>query len=128
MSPLLYFFFCRLLELAKNETLVRRQNYFTLLRFMSSNPVGNAIVWDFYRTEYPYLVNRFTLNDRYFGRIIVDITADFSTKDKLAEVRITFTNYENLCANFFTKWFFSWSASSHNIRKAARAQERDKLH
>ena len=38
-----------LLELAKNDTIIRSQDYFTLLTYMSWNRVGEPIVWDFVR-------------------------------------------------------------------------------
>ena len=50
-----------LLELAKDETIIRSQDYFTLLTYMSWNKIGEPLVWDFVRSEWPYLVNRFTL-------------------------------------------------------------------
>ena len=56
------------LELAKDESVVRSQDYFSFLTFLSWNRVGQPLVWDFVRTEWNYLVGRFTLNDRLFGR------------------------------------------------------------
>ena len=50
-----------LLELAKDETIIRSQDYFTLLTYMSWNKIGEPLVWDFVRAEWPYLVSRFTL-------------------------------------------------------------------
>ena len=50
-----------LLELAKDETIIRSQDYFTLLTYMSWNKIGEPLVWDFVRSEWPYLVSRFTL-------------------------------------------------------------------
>jgi hypothetical protein len=38
------------------------------------------------RDEYAYLVQRFTINDRDFGRIILEITEHFSTEVQLSEV------------------------------------------
>jgi glutamyl aminopeptidase len=37
--------------------------------------VGESIVWDFFRNEWDYLVERFTLNDRLFGKTIQTITS-----------------------------------------------------
>ena len=50
-----------LLELAKDETIIRSQDFFTVLKYMSYNKVGEPLVWDFMRSEWPYLVDRFTL-------------------------------------------------------------------
>ena len=49
-----------LLQLAKDDTIIRSQDYFTLLIYLSWNRVGVPVVWDFVRTEWPYLVDRFT--------------------------------------------------------------------
>lgn len=40
-----------------------------------------------FRENWEYLVDRFTLNDRYLGQMIKTVTATFSTNEKLAEVR-----------------------------------------
>jgi glutamyl aminopeptidase len=39
----------KLIELAKDEMYVRSQDYFTLLQYISANPVGRPIVWDYVR-------------------------------------------------------------------------------
>lgn len=39
-----------------------------------------------YRGEWQYLVGRFTLNDRYLGRLIPIITETFTSELKLKEV------------------------------------------
>ena len=65
----------RLIELARDISNVREQDYFTLLANISNNRVGEPIVWDFYRNEWQYLVERFTLNDRLLGRVsLIGIT------------------------------------------------------
>merc|ERR1711915_897539 len=54
----------RFVLLAKNETIVRSQDYFTALSYISGNLIGGSIVWDFIRAEWPNLVKRFSLNNR----------------------------------------------------------------
>jgi hypothetical protein len=44
--------FYRYIEMAKNETLVKRQDFFSVLNFLAYNPEGNPIVWGFYRYMY----------------------------------------------------------------------------
>nr|XP_015839725.1 PREDICTED: glutamyl aminopeptidase [Tribolium castaneum] len=83
----------KLIDLAKDETYVRSQDYFTLLQYISSNPVGTPIVWDYVRENWPYLVERFTLNDRYLGRLIPAITNRFSTNLKVDEMKSFFAKY-----------------------------------
>ena len=55
--------------------------------------IGNSIVWKFIREEWPYLVERFSLNDRYLGRIPKTIASGFSTKLELEELKTFFAKY-----------------------------------
>ena len=64
-----FFFYSRLIDLAGDISNVREQDYFTLLANISNNRIGEPIVWDFYRNEWKYLVDRFSLNDRLLGRV-----------------------------------------------------------
>ncbi|XP_063244276.1 glutamyl aminopeptidase-like isoform X1 [Bacillus rossius redtenbacheri] len=80
----------RLIEYGKNESYVRSQDFFTLLHFISNNPVGNPIVWEFIRSEWQYLVERFTLNDRYLGRMIPQVCGGFASQFKLQEMEAFF--------------------------------------
>lgn len=82
-----------LLELAKDESIIRRQDYFTLLIYMSWNRVGEPIVWDFVRNEWLNLVDRFTLNDRYMARMISEVTKKFATAQRLDEMEAFFQKY-----------------------------------
>lgn len=77
----------RFLNLAKNESNVRSQDYFAALSYISANPVGNSIVWNFLQAEWNYLVDRFTLNDRYLGRFPTTVSAKFSTQFKLDQLK-----------------------------------------
>ncbi|XP_066255526.1 aminopeptidase A-like isoform X1 [Euwallacea similis] len=83
----------KLLDLAKNESIVRGQDYFTVLGYISANPTGTDLVWDFVRQNWEYLVERFTLNDRYLGSMISTITKTFSTDSKLTEMEEFFAKY-----------------------------------
>ncbi|XP_060524768.1 aminopeptidase A isoform X2 [Cylas formicarius] len=83
----------KLLELAKNESVVRGQDYFTVVRYISANSYGTDLVWDWVRENWAYLVDRFTLNDRYLGSLIPGITGSFSTQERLAEMRAFFAKY-----------------------------------
>ncbi|XP_044317734.1 glutamyl aminopeptidase-like, partial [Drosophila rhopaloa] len=72
---------------------VRRQDYFTLLGYISINPVGQSLVWDYVRQNWEQLVERFGINERTLGRLIPTITARFSTQTKLEEMQQFFTKY-----------------------------------
>ncbi|KAF0311859.1 Glutamyl aminopeptidase [Amphibalanus amphitrite] len=84
----------RLLTLAKNESYVRSQDFFTLCSTVAANPVGNPIVWNFLRAEWEsYLVPRFSLNERYLGFMVPRITRHFDTQLQLDEMRQFFARY-----------------------------------
>ncbi|CAB3372172.1 Hypothetical predicted protein [Cloeon dipterum] len=81
------------LERAKNESYVRGQDYFSVLQYMSDNPLGSSIVWNFVRDQWQYLVDRFTLNSRSLGRLIPRITQNFNTQTRLDEMKAFFAKY-----------------------------------
>lgn len=39
----------RLVVLAEDETYIRSQDYFTCLKYIAANPIGEPIVWDYVR-------------------------------------------------------------------------------
>ncbi|KAH8243515.1 hypothetical protein KR032_008161 [Drosophila birchii] len=83
----------RYITWAADETKVRRQDYFTLLGYISINPVGQSLVWDYVRENWEQLVLRFGINERTLGRLIPTITARFSTQTKLEEMEQFFAKY-----------------------------------
>ncbi|XP_017039730.2 glutamyl aminopeptidase [Drosophila ficusphila] len=83
----------RYIDLAWNETYVRGQDYFTCLTYISANPAGESLVWDYVRENWQRLVDRFGLNERYLGNLIPSITARFSTQTKLEEMEQFFAKY-----------------------------------
>jgi len=83
----------RFLGLAKNESNVRSQDYFTVLSYISYNPTGNPLVWNFIRSEWPYLLDRFGLNSRYLGRVPKTVVRNFSTKFQLDQINDFFAEY-----------------------------------
>jgi len=81
------------LEFAKNDSLVRSQDYFTVLQYIAQNPVGLPIVWDFIRSEWDYLVNRFTLNNRSLGTMVGNVCSHFTSQLRLNEMKACFAQY-----------------------------------
>lgn len=79
--------------MAENANYVRRQDYFTCIQNIAGNPVGEPVVWEFVREHWEDLVARFTLNERYMGRMIPAITTRFSTETKLEEMEAFFAKY-----------------------------------
>uniref|UniRef100_A0A3Q0T2E5 Aminopeptidase n=1 Tax=Amphilophus citrinellus TaxID=61819 RepID=A0A3Q0T2E5_AMPCI len=73
----------RLLEATKNESVVRSQDLFTVVRYVSYNPLGQIMAWDWSTLNWDYLVNRYTINDRNLGRLLSQITTNFNTELQL---------------------------------------------
>ncbi|CAM1298657.1 ENPEP (predicted) [Pycnogonum litorale] len=76
----------RYLKRAENEDNVKRQDYFSVLIYISSNPAGHPLTWLYLREKWPELVDRFTLNERYLGRAVKAITQSFTNQFSLSEV------------------------------------------
>lgn len=89
----LCFFFIRYIDLASNEKNVRTQDFLRCLIMISENPDGTSLVWDWVREKWEWLVNRYTLNDRYLGQLIPAITKSFATQIKLDEMKTFFEKY-----------------------------------
>ncbi|XP_013142752.1 PREDICTED: glutamyl aminopeptidase-like isoform X2 [Papilio polytes] len=83
----------RYLTLAWDESNVRSQDYLNVVQFISSNPVGAALVWGDVRARWPQLVDRFTLNSRYLGGLLPAITSTFDTTIQLHEMEEFFKKY-----------------------------------
>ncbi|XP_056151977.1 glutamyl aminopeptidase [Lampris incognitus] len=73
----------RLLEASKDESVVRSQDLFTVVRYVSSNPVGKSMAWDWTTLNWDYLVKRYTINDRSLGRLLGQITTTYNTELQL---------------------------------------------
>lgn len=86
----------KLIDLAsKDETYVRKQDYFTLMGSISANRNGEALVWDYVRENWQTISDRFGLNERNLGRLIPTITSRFTTQYKLNEMKSFFAEYPN---------------------------------
>ncbi|KAK2825817.1 hypothetical protein Q5P01_020031 [Channa striata] len=76
----------KLLEATKNETVVRSQDLFTVVRYVSYNPMGQSMAWDWTTVNWDYLVNRYTINDRNLGRLLNRITTSYNTELQLSKM------------------------------------------
>lgn len=83
----------KFINIAKNENYVRAQDFFSCLTAISNNPIGTSLVWDWVRGNWEFLVQRYTLNDRYLGQLIPGITKTFATETKLNEMKAFFEKY-----------------------------------
>lgn len=79
--------------LAWDDKNVRRQDYFSCMSSIASNRVGEPLVWDYVRTHWPEMVERFGLNERYLGSMIPAITGRFATEMRLKEMKEFFAKY-----------------------------------
>lgn len=77
----------------KNSNLIKTQDVFTVLRYISFNKYGKTMAWDWTRLNWEYLVERYTLNDRNFGRLISRITDSFNTELQLWQMESFFDLY-----------------------------------
>ena len=48
----------RLLEATKDDTVMRSQDLFTVVRYVSLNPLGRSMAWDWTTLNWDYLVGR----------------------------------------------------------------------
>ncbi|XP_066535970.1 glutamyl aminopeptidase [Hoplias malabaricus] len=85
----------RLLEAIKNESVIRSQDVFTLIRYVSLNKYGETMAWDWVTLNWNYLVNRFTITDRNLGRILTRISTSYNTELQLWKMEHFFTLYSN---------------------------------
>ncbi|XP_013907456.1 PREDICTED: glutamyl aminopeptidase [Thamnophis sirtalis] len=83
----------RFLNCIKNTTLIRSQDVFTVLRYISLNSYGKTMAWDWVRLNWEYLVKRYTLNDRNLGRLISRISGTFNTELQLWQMENFFERY-----------------------------------
>ncbi|KAB5581869.1 hypothetical protein PHYPO_G00180550 [Pangasianodon hypophthalmus] len=85
----------RLLEASKNETIVRSQDLFTLVRYVSLNKYGESMAWDWVTLNWDYLVNRYTITDRNLGRLLNRISTSYNTELQLWKMEHFFALYPN---------------------------------
>lgn len=83
----------RLLVNAMDDQKIRSQDFFSAISYMTTNPLGRSLVWDWARVNWPKLVDRFNLNNRYLGRMIPGIVHFFNTPFQLQEVESFFSRH-----------------------------------
>ncbi|KAF3693482.1 Glutamyl aminopeptidase [Channa argus] len=81
----------KLLEATKDESVVRSQDLFTVVRYVSYNPLGQSMAWDWTTVNWDYLVNRYTINDRNLGRLLNRITTSYNTELQLCKMQHFFS-------------------------------------
>ncbi|NXY41199.1 AMPE aminopeptidase, partial [Ceuthmochares aereus] len=84
----------RYLKSVSDTSLIKSQDVFTVLRYISYNTYGKTMAWDWIRLNWQQLVDRFTINDRNLGRIVT-ITQNFNTELQLWQMENFFEKYPN---------------------------------
>ncbi|KAK2852812.1 hypothetical protein Q7C36_008013 [Tachysurus vachellii] len=85
----------RLLEASKNEAIVRSQDLFTLVRYVSLNKYGESMAWDWVTLNWDYLVKRYTITDRNLGRLLNRISTSYNTELQLWKMEHFFALHPN---------------------------------
>lgn len=84
----------RYLEMLKDPNIIKTQDVFTVIRYISYNSYGKTMAWNWIQLNWDYLVSRFTINDRYLGRIVT-IAEPFNTELQLWQMQSFFAKYPN---------------------------------
>ncbi|XP_008831927.1 glutamyl aminopeptidase [Nannospalax galili] len=82
----------RYLEMLKNPNIIKSQDVFTVIRYISYNSYGKTMAWNWIQLNWEYLVSRYTLNDRNLGRIVT-IAEPFNTELQLWQMMSFFEKY-----------------------------------
>lgn len=83
----------KLVDKSLESGFIRRQDFFTFLAYMSSNPLGIDLAWDFFRENYKTIEQSFGLDDSNIGRAVYRFAFYFSTEARLKEVRQLYEKY-----------------------------------
>lgn len=92
-------------------------DFLTCLVCISKNPVGTSLVWDWVRTHWKYLVDRYSLDNRNLAEFIPTITKSFTTKTQLKELKGFYQKYPQIGRTIRAKTFENLS---NNIRWLSR--------
>ncbi|KAM3595343.1 uncharacterized protein V6R79_022003 [Siganus canaliculatus] len=85
----------RLLEATKDDSVFKSQDLFTVVQYVSYNPVGQSMAWDWTTLNWDYLVNRYTIDDRNLGRLPGQISSSYNTEYQLWKMEAFFNATPN---------------------------------
>jgi len=74
------------IELSKNETIIRSQDFRSTISAISSTTEGSDIAWNFIQREWTFLENRFFLKKSALDGLVKSVVSSFATKTELIEV------------------------------------------
>jgi len=84
----------RYLDMALNTTLVRGQDFHSVLSSVASNPVGTLLAWRHLQRHWDTIFEKFHSGSFTMGNIIKSVTSHFSTEFDLNQVRQFFQDRE----------------------------------
>ncbi|CAF1112484.1 unnamed protein product [Adineta ricciae] len=82
---------------------IKRQDFFSMITYMSRNPVGRDVVWTFYKENYQRLVDVYTLESRRLGTAIGTISHSFEKQLYLDEMNEFFILHPNAGAGTYPR-------------------------
>ncbi|XP_030647271.1 endoplasmic reticulum aminopeptidase 2 [Chanos chanos] len=80
----------RLLELGMEGKVIRTQDLSTVIYIVARNPAGHFLAWNFVKKNWDELVKKFQLGSFSIRNIIIGTTAQFSSREELAEIKAFF--------------------------------------
>ncbi|XP_038258642.1 endoplasmic reticulum aminopeptidase 2-like isoform X2 [Dermochelys coriacea] len=80
----------RLLELAMEGHIIKTQDLSSVIYSVSTNPIGQHLAWKFVKKNWSKLLEKFPLGSFSIRTIIIGVTAQFSSKQELEEVKLFF--------------------------------------
>uniref|UniRef100_A0AAR2KT24 Aminopeptidase n=1 Tax=Pygocentrus nattereri TaxID=42514 RepID=A0AAR2KT24_PYGNA len=85
----------RLLELGMEGSVIRTQDLSTLIYTVARNPAGHFLAWNFVKKNWNKLVEKFQLGSFSMRNIIIGTTAQFSSKEELANIKDFFDSVKD---------------------------------
>ncbi|GAB0087435.1 hypothetical protein DMENIID0001_017360 [Sergentomyia squamirostris] len=86
----------RYLQIAQNRNgPIKKQDYVSVMQYISNNPNGEDIVWDYVRNNWDAITDYIDINDRTLGRMIPYITARFHSQERLKQLEEFFQKHPN---------------------------------
>ena len=68
------------------DTRINSLDVFDLFKYMSEQPLGREIVWDYFRNNYYDIIKQYGEDDPRLGDLLIDITSSFENEFMFYEV------------------------------------------
>ncbi|XP_026787303.3 endoplasmic reticulum aminopeptidase 2 isoform X1 [Pangasianodon hypophthalmus] len=82
----------RLLEHGMEGSVIKAQDLSTVIYTVARNPAGHFLAWDFVKSNWNKLVEKFQLGSFCIRNIIIGTTGQFSSKEELADIKDFFNS------------------------------------